>query len=241
VAIAADIEKCQKSGKRPKLRPVREPPGRHEKVLKRTRPDSSVDFSYYARTAGTGSLGRPRFVGVGEWQGDLIVRETKAMVPSGWVLAHRGSRNLRCEEIASGRYRSPDPTYRLRGHVLVRRLSPNDFKIEVKEEKNEKKKGKEGKKPKGGTLEKKAPEQEQDNHKTVDPGTLVNAAMLEAMGRDLAAIHRGTDDSKKAIQDDLKRRKAGWLFAAVGNAARGVEDDFKTWKEYHDSLPDEGG
>ena len=61
------------------------------------------------------------------------------------------------------------------------------------------------------------------------------------MGRDLAAIHRGTDDSRKAILADLKRRKAGWLFAAVGNAARAIEDDFKTWKEHHDSLPDEGG
>ena len=59
------------------------------------------------------------------------------MVPSGWALAHHGSHSLRCEEIAIGTYRSPDPTYRLRGHVLVRRLSPNDFKIELKEEKKE--------------------------------------------------------------------------------------------------------
>ena len=49
------------------------------------------------------------------WQGDLIVREAKAMARSGWSLAHGGAHRLRCAEIATGRYRSPDPTYHLRG------------------------------------------------------------------------------------------------------------------------------
>ena len=230
VEIAADIEKHKTGGKRPKVRPVREPPGRHDKVLKRAWPESRAGFACYARTAGTGSLGRPRFVGVGEWQGDLVVRETKAMVPSGWVLAHRGSRTLRCAEIATGRYRSPDPTYRLRGPVLVRRLSPNDFKIEVKEEKKEK----EGKKSKGGTPGKKAPEQ--DNHKAVDPGTLVNAAMLEAMGYDLAAIHRGTRRRRQAIQDDLAARPDRWLCKAANAASNQVESDFAAWSAVHRKI-----
>lgn len=204
-------------------------PPRYAKVLKHARPDNDIALQYFARSAGTGSLGRPRFVGIGPWQGDLIVREAKAIVGSGWVLARLGSLNkLRCEEVALGKYRSPDPTYDLRGHVLVRRLSPNDFKIETKQ--NDKK----------GTKKKAAPA-EPYNPKAVERKELVNAHVLHAMGRDLAAIHRGTDDSEKAIQGDLKRHKAGWLFATVGKAARAVEDDFKTWKEYHDSLPDEEG
>jgi hypothetical protein len=80
---------------------------RRSACARRTRRRSS----YYARTAGTGSLGRPRFFGSGLWQGDLIVREAKAMLRSGWTLAQGGSRSLRCLEIASGRYRSPDPSF----------------------------------------------------------------------------------------------------------------------------------
>jgi hypothetical protein len=207
------------------MKPVKKPPGRYAKVLEQARPDNDVAFQYFARSAGTGSLGRPRFVGTGAWRGDLIVRETKAIVCSGWVLAHRGSHKLRCAEIASGRYRSPDPTYELRGPVLVRRLSPNDFKIETRQK--EKKGGKAAAEP--------------DNPKAVERKELVHADVLRAMGRDLAAIHRGTDDNKKAIQSDLRRRNANWLFVAVGKAARAVEVDFKAWKKHHDSLPDEAG
>ena len=83
----------------------------------------------------------------------------------------------------TGAYRSPDPTYRLRGHVLVRRLSPNDFKIETKpkDKSGKKAKVKGAGKPKG----------------TSSGAELINAAMLHAMGHDLAAIHRATDAKGK--------------------------------------------
>jgi hypothetical protein len=191
----------------------------YAKGLRRARPDGSVDFQYFARSAGTGSLCRPRFFGTGAWQGDLIVREAKAMVRSGWVLAHGGSHNLRSEEIAMGKYRSPEPTYRLHARVLVRRLSPNDFKIETKQK------------------EKSADQQE--NPKAVERNELVNASMLQAMGRDLAAVHRGTPDRKKAILADLNQRKSGWLFAAAQAASENVDREFKTWKAHQDALADE--
>ena len=38
---------------------------------------------------------------------------------------------LRLNEIADGRYRSPDPWYQASGNLLVRRLSPNNRKIDV--------------------------------------------------------------------------------------------------------------
>jgi len=189
------------------------------KGLRRARPDGSVDFQYFSRSAGTGSLCRPRFFGTGAWRGDLIVREAKAMVRSAWVLAHGGSHNLRCEEIAVGKYRSPDPTYRLHARVLVRRLSPNDFKIETKQK------------------EKSADQQE--NPKAVERNELVNAGVLRAMGRDLAAIHRGTADRKKASLADWEQRKSGWLFAAAQAASENVNREFKMWKAHHDALPDE--
>ena len=91
--------------------------GRYRKAIDRARPDSGIELQFYSREAGTGSLGRPRFFGVGPWQGALIVREAKAMVRSGWTLTHGGAHRLRCAEIATGSYRCPDPTYHLRGHV----------------------------------------------------------------------------------------------------------------------------
>ena len=73
--------------------------------------------------------------------------------------------------------------------MLVRRLSPNDFKIETKQDDT----------------------QEQDkadeNHKAVDRDELVNADVLYAMGHDLASIHRGTRDRRKAILADLGQRE----------------------------------
>jgi uncharacterized protein (DUF2252 family) len=197
-------------------------PSRFERVLKRARPDRGVAFEYFLRVAGTGSLGRPRAFGSGEWQGDLIVREAKAMVRSAWALAHHGSHNSRCDEIAAGRYRSPDPTYRLRGRVLVRRLSPNDFKIEAKQ--------KEGKKT----------EPQQENPKARERKEIVNAHVLHAMGRDLAAIHCGTQ-GRDELGDDLKRRKSGWLLAASEAAAEAARVEFEEWKAYHDALPETDG
>ena len=84
------------------------------------------------RIAGTGSLGRPRWIGVAEWQGAPVVRELKVVFVSAWTLARgRGSQAIRCEEIANGRHRAKDPWYRLQDNVVVRRLSPNNRKIEA--------------------------------------------------------------------------------------------------------------
>jgi len=205
------------------LSPGRLPP-HYGQVLKRSRPDRSVSFRYFGRAGGTGSLGRPRIFGSGAWRGDLIVREAKAIVPSGWVLAHGGSPRLRCEEIATGKYRAADPTCRLYGRILVRRLSPNDFKIEAKQED-----AKRGRKSKN-----KAAKVVQENPKAVARPKLVNARMLFDMGREIAAIHCGTPNCTKAIAADLRRREDGWLRTAVKNASRSIRKDFAKWRAYYD-------
>ena len=54
------------------------------------------------------------------------------MLPSAWHRAPgRGGQAIRCDEIANGRFRANDPWYRLEGNLLVRRLSPNNRKIEA--------------------------------------------------------------------------------------------------------------
>lgn len=86
------------------------------------------------RSAGLGSLGRPRWIGVAEWRGAPVVREAKAMLPSAWSHARSSSDGpLRCDEIARGRFRANDPWYGLQGNLLVRRLSPNNRKLETEE------------------------------------------------------------------------------------------------------------
>ena len=51
---------------------------------------------------------------------------------SGWELARgRGGRVIRCAELAGGRYRASDPWYRVEDGMLLRRLSPNNRKVEA--------------------------------------------------------------------------------------------------------------
>jgi hypothetical protein len=202
-------KKAKNKKKRLKVRPARAMRRHYVKVLDAARPDATVTLGYFERTAGTGSLGRPRYVGIGHWRGDLVVREAKAMVPSGWVRAHHGSHDLRCEEIATGTYRCPDPFYRLRGQIMLRRLTPNDYKIEAKP------------KEKKSAVE---------MHKAVAPSVLVNGKMLQAMGRDIASIHRGTPDRHKAIAADLARRGPDWLLTAVRAATRSIEREWREWR-----------
>jgi hypothetical protein len=108
-------------------------PARFKAALDRALPEGAGALRYWPRTAGVGSLGRPRWVASGEWQGGPVMREAKGVVPSGWAYA-RGLADpvLRIDDIVQGRHRAPDPWYRLdAGGVLVRRLSPNNHKIEM--------------------------------------------------------------------------------------------------------------
>jgi len=107
------------------------PPARWLKLFAEALPDPSITLAYWPRTAGTGSLGRPRWVGYGSWQDGPLLRECKALVPSGWTRAHGDGQRLRLNDIARGKYRSPDPWYKATGNLLIRRLSPNNRKIDV--------------------------------------------------------------------------------------------------------------
>lgn len=112
---------------------VEEPaPDRFRKALAAAMPEKGLSFRTSRRVAGTGSLGRPRWVGVADWRGGVVVRESKALVASAWSLARgRGDAAILSGEIAGGRYRVPDPWYRVADAIVTRRLSPNNRKIEA--------------------------------------------------------------------------------------------------------------
>ena len=172
-------------------------PALYSKWLEAEMPGDDARIDMFARrTAGTGSLGRPRYVALATWRGGRLVREAKALVPSAWLLSHR-QRSPRPAGalIANGRYRAPDPWYHVDRSVVVRRLSPNARKIEVFEHAAE----------------------------------LGRPEMLQAMGYELANVHLGTGDRRKAIEHDLDRRKGKWLVRAAETAAEFVVRDFEDW------------
>jgi hypothetical protein len=110
-------------------------PARYRKAIAAAMPEPRLALTTARRTAGTGSLGRPRWIGIANWRGAPVVREAKALLPSSWERSNGGpnggKRKIRCAEIAGGRYRATDPWFRVDGGVAVRRLSPNNRKIEA--------------------------------------------------------------------------------------------------------------
>ena len=174
------------------------PGRRYREALASAMPVAGMQMVAWPRTAGTGSLGRPRWVALAEWQGGPVVREARAAVPSAWGRAcGRGAGTISIMKIARGKYRAPDPWYRLtRDNVIVRRLYPSTRKIEMGR----------------------------------NATALLEARMLEAMGRELASVHLGVADCSAALLRDLKARKRGWLVRAVAKAADATRDEFEQWE-----------
>lgn len=112
-------------------RKVEDAPSAFKTALAGSMPDGVNAFDTARRVAGTGSLGRPRWIAVATWRGGPAVREAKAVLPSAWGLSHGGEVASRCVEAALGTYRSPDPWYNVHDNIVVRRLSPNNRKVEV--------------------------------------------------------------------------------------------------------------
>jgi hypothetical protein len=107
-------------------------PTRYRRAIAAAMPEARLAVRTARRTAGAGSLGRPRWIGVADWRGAPVVREAKAVAPSAWGRAHgRAGAGTRCGEIAAGRFRAVDPWFRVANGIAVRRLSPNNRKIEA--------------------------------------------------------------------------------------------------------------
>jgi len=96
-------------------------------------PAGAQTEAIFPRTAGAGSLGRPRLVLRATWRGGPVLREAKALLPSGWTLAH-GPEASHAAEAAEGPHRSPDPWFAVREGAVLRRLSPNNRKLDATRE-----------------------------------------------------------------------------------------------------------
>jgi hypothetical protein len=112
-------------------------PERYLRAIADALPEPCLSIKTFRRHTGTGSLGRPRWVGTADWRGAPVVREAKALVTSAWSRTHGcNNREVHSSEVANGRFRPLDPWYRITNSVVVRRLSPNNRKIEVEKGKS---------------------------------------------------------------------------------------------------------
>lgn len=130
--VVVPDEDRQKFWKKIDARRVEPAPARFRDALRDAMPAAGLVFDTARRVAGTGSLGRPRWIGVTAWHGALLVRETKALLPSAWTLADgKATGRIVSGDIAGGPFRSPDPWMNVSGGLVTRRLSPNNRKIEA--------------------------------------------------------------------------------------------------------------
>ena len=162
-------------------------------------PERGMPYRLARRVAGLGSLGRPRFVAIAEWKGGRVAREAKALLPSAlyWLNPKRAPEEILYAAILRRAVRCPDPYVQMRGHWIVRRLSPDCSRIELEAL---------------GT-------------------TRWELRLLEAMGKETANIHVGTEEKRRAILKDLRRRKGNWLADAAQAMADAIEKDWREWRE----------
>jgi hypothetical protein len=181
---------------------AREPlPASVRRLFRDTLPHPTPAYRVVRREAGIGSLGQARFVAIASWNGGLIAREAKAMVPSAclWLRGRVGRGQSLYQRVLDASVRSPDPVQSVRGHWLVRRLSPDANPIEIA-----------------------------DLPKQRDEETL-----LRAMGTEAANVHLGSRRQAKAVQADLRRRKANWLRVAASAMADATRRDWKQFRKAH--------
>lgn len=90
----------------------------------------SIEFTLKKRTAGLGSLGRKRFVAIGQWNGASIAREAKAIVPPAQNAFTDNVAGIAGKILAS-RAMSPDPFLTFETTWSVRRLAPDCTRLEL--------------------------------------------------------------------------------------------------------------
>lgn len=111
-----------------------EPPAALRAALKRHLPTGFEGLRFTRVSKGAGSLGRPRYQAVAQWQEGRVAVEAKASVPSAWhwarADAHEPSRLL---SLAHGAHRSPDPSLCIEAGFVLRRVAPDAHKVELKD------------------------------------------------------------------------------------------------------------
>lgn len=176
-------------------------PATVRRLLSDSLPRAGLPFHVAHRSAGLGSLGRPRFVALAIVDGGLLAREAKALAPSAWPWAAGArSRTIDYRKMLARAVRAADPS--LRVHLtgkdgwVVRRLAPHCTRIEVTELTRAR---------------------DEDR-------------LLYAMGFETANVHLGTPGARAAIQRHLGRRPPDWLHRAAKPFVDAALADWREWR-----------
>ncbi len=117
----------------PKKAPTVKPPAEVASLLKAALPEGARIIRFAHRQAGLGSLGRPRYAVLAEWNGAKIAREAKTIVANGadWALGAAGTQPQNIRQMIAKALRGTDPFNQVEGRWTVRRLSPHCSRIEL--------------------------------------------------------------------------------------------------------------
>lgn len=163
-------------------------------------PARGLRIRFARRVAGLGSLGRPRFVGIADWDGGAVAREAKAVAPSAWLWARGRGRPAGLASsynaIVARAVRVPDPTVRVQDRWLLRRLAPHCTRIDLAEL----------------------------------PSSRDEERLLYAMGFEAANVHLGSAGARPALRRELNARRGRWLHQAAGAMAEGVVSEWSAWR-----------
>lgn len=94
-------------------------------ALELVRPGAGWKYTLHARVAGIGSLGRPRLVAAGEWEGGLVARQLKGVGPPASRRTKLGS------GILPPRVHYGDPWAAERQGWVAHRLAPDNVKLDL--------------------------------------------------------------------------------------------------------------
>lgn len=176
------------------------PPDEVQTAIASSAPEEGVTFAFARRIAGLGSLGRPRYLATATWRGARIAREAKRLARSAWLFAGpalqaRGTSPFRYARIVGRAARAFDPSLRMQGAWVVRRLSPHCSKIELADL----------------------------------PSRHDHARLFQAMGHELANVHRGTPHAAKRVLADLSETRVRELRAATERLVESTAEDFASF------------
>ena len=109
------------------------PPAPVMSKLKAALPKGAAIQRIVHRQSGLGSLGRPRFAVLAEWNGAKIAREAKAILPNGvdWARGASGTQPQNMGRMITHALRGTDPFNHVSGDYILRRLSPHCSRIEL--------------------------------------------------------------------------------------------------------------
>ena len=116
-----------------KLPRIAEVPISAREALEHLMPERGLTYRTLRRVAGLGSLGHVRVVALALCCGARVAREAKELAPSAvyWATGDEGPSEILYHAIISLAVRCHDPFVQLRGHWIVRRLSPHCSRIEL--------------------------------------------------------------------------------------------------------------